>query len=295
VTARPVRALLRASLLLAGLLAIPGSGARGDGAGEAVQVYLKESARAEAPFVTVGDVAALVGGTAEERARLASCRLPLPVTRPTLLPARTVRAALLAAGAAAPSVSGQRVAVIPSAGKAARELLFYERLLRSLDQADTRRDSRLEIELLGAVGIDPAGAGADVRFGPVEAARVSGCLAGPASVAVRSGNGEGSLRIWAFAYVPAEATPAEVELSTAASGDAGAGTTQTVARSEAAPVRTGDAVTIIFRKGSIAISTPGRAQSGGALLDSISVRSVDGRKAFVGTVTGASEVSVDVP
>jgi hypothetical protein len=305
----------RGRALVAGLLAWQAAAVWAGERTETIQAYLRDSAFLEGPWARVGDLATIAGSTEEARARAASCILPFPLFRPTLLPARSIQLALAAAGITGVSVSGTRVAVVPATGMSAREKVFYDRLLRAVDAAESLRDGRTEVQLVSSEGVLPAASGADVRFGSPEIGSIMGRMAGGGRLAVRSGETEGSAQLWLYTFVPA-ATPEnagargmEIELSTAlpdgrgesigaarSRDTAGASERSETGRSrEVTVVRAGDAVTIIFRKGSIVVTSPGRAQSAGALSETVRVRALEGGRAYTATVVNATEVAVDVP
>jgi hypothetical protein len=304
---------------LACLLAVllPG-GAAADEASRGVQVYLRDVAYVDGPLVRVGEVATLSASTEAERRLAADGFLALPILKPTLLPGRIVTESLTASGAAWTSVSGPRVAVIPSQGLGAREKLFYERLLRAVDAAGARHDARVEVSVLSVSGLSPLSAGPDLKFTSISVPQVAGSLAGRGTVAYRSGDSEGSAELWVSAFLPAsslsatEMDGAEIALSApsrAAEVGAKAEAAATLAPAPVASasrsaggatrpsavVRAGDSVTLVFRKGNVAVSAPGRAQGSGGVGETVSVRSLDGKRTHAGTVLSATEVAIDVP
>jgi hypothetical protein len=264
--------------------------------GSPLQLYLRDSAYLTGKVALLGDVATLAGATEEERARLAACPLALPITRPTLLPVRLVREALAAAGAGTASVSGSRCVVLPGMG--AREGLYFERLLRAIEPG-LPRDARAEVELLASSGVLPQAAGPDVSFLAIDLGRVSGSVAGPGTLRVSSGGSEALAEVWVYTYLPAGSPAleggAEVELSTARCGGAGgSGADRQTVQGETL-IHAGDTVTIVFRKGGISVSSPGRALGSGSRMGRVSVRATDGGRTYLGTVLSSMEVSVEVP
>lgn len=149
------RRILLPILVLAGLSlnltdpaavhATPGSAAPK----EAVTVYLFPSAVLQSPDYTLGQVASVYSSDPARSEALSQLPLGPTPLRPTLLPAGMIQERIAAVAAEA-AVIGGRVAILPAEAIPEDQRWFYTALLAFIEDQDTCKRGRIEIELLSS-------------------------------------------------------------------------------------------------------------------------------------------------
>jgi len=115
--------------------------------GAAVTVYLHNSALLEGPHYTLGQVASVLSSDPAQARLLDQLPLgPIPA-RPILLPARIIQERV-ASVVGEVVVIGSRVALVPRGAIPNGEQWFFFALLSYIDNQDTLKQGRIEIEML---------------------------------------------------------------------------------------------------------------------------------------------------
>ena len=201
--------------------------------------------------------------------------LGIEIRHPCLVPARWIRETLAAVGRQAGAVVGAPVAVIPAGCLEDAEIALYRGVLRGLREAGVDGGGVTEVLPLGYSRLPRASA--EVAVTVETGAREEGKLSGRVRLSFEvDGRSE-----WTEVWVSEPAT----ELRSAPGS-------VSVAEQSRPGVRAGDAVLVVYRRGSVEVRVPGRATSSGEVGERVSAVAELGRKRVSGVVEPGGEVLV---